>query len=105
MIARRFTAWATAENARAYTSFFESTLSPKLRQLAGHAGAMVLNRTDGGLTEITVMTFWESMESIEHFAGSTVGKAVIEPEARALFASVSHEVTHHEVMLDTLTGA
>lgn len=102
MIARRFTAWATNPDAQTYTGFFRDTLAPKLREIPGHLGVMVLNRGDGGLTEITVMTFWESMDSIRHFAGSTTGEAVIEPEARALFASFSAEVTHHEVMLDTL---
>ncbi|MGH7330961.1 MAG: antibiotic biosynthesis monooxygenase [Polyangiaceae bacterium] len=103
MIARRFTAWATHENAPKYTAFFRDTLTPKLREIRGHLGAMVLNRSDGGLSEITVITFWESMDSIQHFAGSTLGTAVVEPEARSLFTSYADEVTHHEVVLDTLT--
>ena len=102
MIARRFTAWATHENAPKYTAFFRDKLTPKLREIAGHLGAMVLNRADGGLTEITVITFWESMDAIQHFAGSTEGNSVVEPEARALFTSFAKEVTHHEVVLDTL---
>lgn len=102
MIARRFTAWATPKNAAAYTNFFSTSLTPKLRRIPGHMGAMVLNRADGGLTEITVITFWESMDAVQHFAGSTEGNAVIEPEARALFTSFADEVTHHEVELNTL---
>jgi heme-degrading monooxygenase HmoA len=102
MIARRFTAWATHENAPKYTAFFHDKLTPSLRQIPGHLGAMVLNRTDGGLTEITVITFWESMDAVQHFAGSTEGDAVVEPEARALFTSFTNHVTHHEVELNTL---
>ena len=102
MIARRFTAWATHENAPKYTAFFQDKLTPQLREIPGHRGAMVLNRFDGGLTEITVITFWESMDAVHHFAGSTEGNAVVEPEARALFTSFAREVTHHEVELNTL---
>lgn len=103
MIARRFTARASPANASRYVSYFRETLTPELRKIPGHLGAMVMTRESDGMTDITVLTYWESQESIARFAGATPSEAVVEPEARALFASFDDEVTHHHVALDTLT--
>ncbi len=56
---------------------------------------------DGADVEITVLTFWDSMEAIVFFAGPSLTKAVVEPEAQALFSSFDDEVTLHVVEVDT----
>lgn len=102
MIVRRFTARATAEKAKAYCSFFRDTLTPELRKIEGHRGALVLSRpTRRGDVKITVLTFWESMDAIAKFAGEKPTRAVVEPEARALLSDFDDEVTHHTVEVDT----
>jgi len=103
MIVRRFTARASAENAKAYYTFFHGTLAPQLRNIPGHRGALVLSReTRRGDVRITVLTFWESMDAITRFAGDKPARAVVEPEARALLDEFDGDVTHHAVEVNTL---
>jgi len=103
MIVRRFRAKATLGNAKAYAVFFRDVLTPQLRQIPGHRGALVLSEERRKNTRIIVLTFWDSMEAIEKFAGANVNRAVVEPEARALLSSFDDEVTHHTVEVDTRT--
>ena len=73
---------------------------PGLRALPGFLGASLLQRMDEGEVEVLVMTRWESMASIEAFAGRDPERAVVEPEARAVLARFEDFVTHHEVVLE-----
>ncbi len=100
MLVRRFTARATAANAPRYYAFFRDELTPQLKQISGHRGALVLSQTGNANVEITVLTFWESAESIRAFAGDVPNKAVVEPEARALLASFDDEIEQLTVELD-----
>ena len=84
MISRSFKARATGDGARAYAAFFTTTLVPKLARIEGHLGALLLTRPDGGRMDITVLTFWESMDAVARFAGDSPDRAVVEPEARVL---------------------
>ena len=101
MIARRWTARATRGGAAAYTAFFERELVPQLRGIEGHMGALVMTR-DAEVVEITVLTFWASMEAIARFAGPSPDVAVVEPEARAVLQSFDDRVVHQAVAIDTL---
>jgi heme-degrading monooxygenase HmoA len=102
VIVRRFRARASAENAKAYYAFFHDTLTPELRKIEGHRGALIFSRpTKHGDVRITVLTFWESMDAITRFAGEKPTRSVLEPEARALLSDFDDEVTHHTVEVDT----
>lgn len=107
MIARSWSAQATAEGARAYVAFFEGTLVAELERIDGHRGALVLTREiDGGArVEISVVTFWESMEAVARFAGAALDRAVVEDEARAVLVSFEECVSHRHVAVDTVRRA
>lgn len=100
MIVRTWSARATPDNARAYVAYFHRVMRPQLSQLAGHRGAMVLTRAAQVVIEITVLTMWDSFDSISAFSPE-VDQAVVEPEARALFLSFDPLVQHHHLALDT----
>jgi hypothetical protein len=100
-VARSWRAVATPEGARAYAAFFQNQLVPELHLIAGHLGAYVMTRPDGDRVEITVITFWTSLEAIRRFAGDTLDRAVVEPEARAVLLSFDDTVEHRSVVLDT----
>lgn len=104
MIARSWSARATPEGAKRYVAFFETTLVPQLEQIEGHRGALVMTEAREGGVEIRVLTFWASMAAVARFAGEAPGRAVVEPEARALLSSFDDEVRHHEVALGTFRG-
>ncbi|HTV93022.1 MAG TPA: antibiotic biosynthesis monooxygenase [Verrucomicrobiae bacterium] len=100
MLVRRFTARATAANAPRYYAFFRDTLAPQLRQIPGHGGALVLSHSDGSDVNITVLTFWDSRESIRAFAGDAPNKAVVEPEARGILTAFDDQIEQLTVELD-----
>jgi hypothetical protein len=100
VIVRTWRARATAQNARSYVAFFHRVLRPELAKLQGHKGALVLTRADEVVIEITVLTMWDSYDSISAFAPDP-DRAVVEPEARSLLLSFDPVVQHHHCALDT----
>ena len=104
MIVRQFLAEVSRSNAGKYFAFFRDVVVPRLKAIPGHHGALVLSREDEGNVVITVLTFWESNEAIQRFAGDDPTTAVVEPQARALLSSYAHRVTQMTVEVDTLEG-
>jgi heme-degrading monooxygenase HmoA len=100
-VARRWTARATVEGGRAYVEFFRNVLVPALAHIDGHLGALVLDRALDEGVEITVLTFWESMDAVTCFAGSEPERAVVEPEARAILRDFDATVVHLRLLVDT----
>ena len=97
MIARTWRGRATAANAPAYVKHFTETVVPQLKALPGHRGAYLLRRELDGEVELLATTFWESRASIEAFAGKDIGRAHVEPQARAVLASFDDVADHYEV--------
>src|SRR6478735_4443811 len=87
MIARTWRGRATAANAPAYVKHFTETVIPQLKALPGHRGAYLLQRELDGEVDLVALTLWESRASIEAFAGQDIGRAHVEPQARAVLAS------------------
>ena len=101
MIARHWSARATRDGAEGYLRFFVDKLVPELDKIDGHRGAEVFVRSVGDIVEITVLTFWDTMEAVRQFSGATPDRAVVEPEARALLASFDTDVRHLTLRVDT----
>ncbi|WP_248960985.1 antibiotic biosynthesis monooxygenase family protein [Sphaerisporangium perillae] len=103
MIARIWRATATIQGAEAYRRHFAESVLPVLQSLDGHRGAYLLRRDRSGGAEIEVMTLWESLDAVQDFAGPDFESAVIEPEARAVLAEFDTSVTHHDVVIETVS--
>ena len=71
MIARVWTGRASKENLQRYLTHFREHVLPELKSCAGFASAQLLTRKESADHEIFVTTFWESMQSIDAFAGPT----------------------------------
>jgi heme-degrading monooxygenase HmoA len=97
MIARTWRGRATAANAPAYLKHFTETVVPQLKTLPGYHGAYLLRRETGGEIELVALTLWESRASIEAFAGQDIGRAHVEPQARAVLTSFDESADHYEV--------
>jgi len=97
MIARTWRGRATAANAPAYVKHFTETVVPELKALPGHRGAYLLRRDAGSEVELVALTLWESRASIEAFAGQDIGRAHVEPQARAVLTSFDDFAEHYEV--------
>jgi heme-degrading monooxygenase HmoA len=101
MLVRHFTATVSPANAPRYYAFFRDTLTPQLKQIPGHRGALVMSHGSGDTTNILVLTFWDSAEAIARFAGDTPDLAVVEPQAQALLSSFDETIVTYTVELDT----
>src|SRR5262245_34777298 len=97
MIARIWTAQTTQSRASEYAEHLRMKVLPKLRKLAGYAGARLLERKSSDVAEIIVVTFWESIEAIRNFAGADMETAVVADEAAALLTQFDERVRHSEV--------
>jgi len=97
MIARLWRGQATSGNADAYAQHFSHTVTTSLKTMAGHRGAWLLRRDADGTTEFLAMTLWESRQAIEAFTGPDIGKAIVEPEARAVLSTFDDFAHHYEV--------
>jgi len=97
MIARTWRGRATAANAPTYVKHFTETVVPQLKALPGHRGAWLMQRQVAGELELVALTLWDSRASIEAFAGHDIGRAHIEPQARAVLASFDDFADHYEL--------
>jgi heme-degrading monooxygenase HmoA len=101
MIVRLWRGQATNANADAYFRHVTGSVFPSLKALAGHRGAWLLRREVDGRTEFLAMTLWESTEAIQAFAGSDIGSAIVEPEARAVLSEFDDVAHHYQVAFKT----
>lgn len=105
MVVRVWKARAAPGNVAAYARHFRHSVLPELAGIAGHQGALVLKHDAGAHVEVTVLTLWESMAAIEKFAGNPVGRAVVEPAARAVLIDFDETVRHYDVVHSSLGPA
>jgi heme-degrading monooxygenase HmoA len=78
---------------------------PELREIEGFAGSQLLQREASNGVEVTVVTFWETIEAIDAFAGTDREAAVVAPEAAALLTDFDSRVRHYEVAFSHLRAA
>lgn len=105
MIARLWRGSATPDKAPLYTEHFETIVIPNLERLAGHRGAMLLQRETGGMIEFTAITFWDSLDSIRAFAGDDADAAHVEPEARTALEDFDTFARNFDLVVATATIA
>jgi heme-degrading monooxygenase HmoA len=99
MIARIWSARATLQNWPAYEEHFAQNVLPELRAVAGYISSNLLKREAGREIEITVITFWRSLEAIDAFAEPDREAAVVAPSAAALLLDFDRRVRHYELVL------
>src|SRR6516225_9422832 len=97
MMARVWSAQATHDKAPAYVDHAKSHVLPTLSKVDGYAGCMLLERPSRDTVEITVLTFWKSLDAIRGFAGTDLEEAVVADEAAALLTQFDRRVRHYEV--------
>ena len=97
MIARHWRGWTEPQDADTYESLLKNTVLPGLRTIAGYRGGYVLRSDGSAEVEFVVMNLFDSLESVEAFAGADYSTAVFEPEARALLSRFESTAHHYEV--------
>lgn len=100
MIARIWRARATPARAAEYATYLKSTVVPELQAIRGYQGVSLLQRDRKGAIEVTVVTWWESLEAIRAFAGEAIETAVVHDSAARMLIDFDRAVEHHEVVFD-----
>ncbi|HEY7290034.1 MAG TPA: VOC family protein [Vicinamibacterales bacterium] len=100
MIARLWKGRASGEGAEVYRVHVTTTILPELRRLGGFLRGRVFQRKLDGQTEFLVMTEWTDENAIRAFAGDDIGRAVVEPAARACLSDFDDHVAHFELTHD-----
>ena len=100
MIARVWKARATPERVREYSAYLKSTVVPELTAIHGYQGVTLLERDRNGAIEVTVITWWESLEAIRAFAGEAIETAVVHDSAARMLIDFDRSVEHHQVIVD-----
>ena len=97
MIARIWRGAVRAGDATAYASYIQQTGIEAYKATPGNRGAWMLWRLDGERAEVITLSFWDSREAIQGFAGQDIGKAVFYPEDDRFLVDRDLTVHHYEV--------
>ena len=97
MIARIWRGAVRACDAEAYARYVQETGINGYREIPGNRGAWALRRIDGDRAEFVTLSFWDSAEAIEGFAGRDIGQAVFYPEDDRFLIERDLTVRHYEV--------
>jgi heme-degrading monooxygenase HmoA len=97
VIARVWSARTTPSLSHAYLEHFAENVQPALQKLIGFLGFTLATRTRSAEIEIVVTTYWQSLATIDTFAGPDRESAVVAAEAAALLTDYDRRVRHYEV--------
>ena len=100
MIARIWKARATPERAAEYGGYFKTTVVPELNAIAGFEGATLLHSNIDDRVEITVITWWTSLDAVRAFAGEAVETAIVHDSAARMLLDFDRRVSHHDVIFN-----
>ena len=97
MIARLWRGAVRAQDADEYAAYVQQTGIEGYLQTPGNRGAWLLRRPDGDREEIVTLSFWDSVQAIEAFAGEDIDQAVYYPEDDRYLLERDPNVLHYQV--------
>ncbi len=102
MIVRTWRCWATIAGADTYAAYLTGTVFAGLQEIVGHRGAQMLRREADGRIEFVAISYWDTVEAIQQYAGADISRAMVKPEARAMLAGFDEVVQHYDMPYDTI---
>ncbi len=100
MIGRIWHGVTAAEKSGEYLDYLNQTGVPDYRATEGNRGVYVLRRIEEDQAHFLTVSFWESMEKIEAFAGSDPEKARYYPDDGRFLTDFEPTVEHYEVVAE-----
>lgn len=97
MIARIWRGAVRAGDDAAYASYIQRTGINAYQETPGNRGAWLLWRIAGERAESVTVSFWESRQAIQGFAGQDIEKAVFYPEDDRFLVERDLTASHCEV--------
>jgi heme-degrading monooxygenase HmoA len=99
MIARVWTGWTRTTDAATYEAYMHQVALPDYSGVPGNRGVLMLRRDDPGSerTEFTMLSLWDSLESIRLFAGDDPAVAVFYDRDEEFLVERDMTVRHYTV--------
>ena len=104
MIARSWHGRVPAAKADAYHAYLLRTGLADYAATPGNRGVHVLRRIEGDVAHFLLLTFWESLEAIQAFAGEEYERARYYPSDDEYLLEREPYVTHYEVLASSASG-
>jgi len=100
MIARIWHGWTKRADAKPYEEMLRDEIFPSIaaRKINGYRGAELFIREDGDEVEFVTLLRFDSMNSVEEFAGTESSKPVIFPKAGPLITRMK-QARHYRVAI------
>ena len=90
--------WVDTDRVSEYVDYVTRTGLSAYRRTPGNLGVEMWTRdVGGGRSEVTTLSWWESLDHIRGFAGDEIDRAVFYPEDDEYLIDREAMVTHHEV--------
>ncbi len=98
MIAREWKCRVPDAHSDGFTGYLYETGIKDSSATSGYIGAQILRRSLTGKTELTLITYWDNLESIKAFAGDDISQARLYPEDEVYELELDLSVQHYEVI-------
>lgn len=99
MIARLWKGRVKLEDAEEYRAYQQDVGPSGYERIPGNRGIYVLGRVIGDEYEIAMLTFWDSIDSVRHFAGDPVDRAKYYDRDFDYLIDPPETVDHYEIVL------
>jgi heme-degrading monooxygenase HmoA len=99
VIGRLWHGWTSRDKADAYEELLRKEVLPGIHKVDGYRGAYLLRRDVEEGVEFVTLTLFESMDSVQAFAGEDHEVAVVPPKARELLSRFDPTSDHFEVVI------
>ena len=99
MICRTWHGWTTEANAEVYEHFLRSEVFPGImqRKISGFQAIDLLKRSVSDEVEFVTLMWFDSIESVQRFAGPNYEMAVVPSKAQELLARFDARSAHYTV--------
>lgn len=104
MIARTWHGRVPLAKAAAYEAYLQKTGLADYQRVAGNRGVYLLRRDEDDVSHFTTLTFWDSVEAIQAFAGEEYERARYYPEDDDYLLEREPFVTHYSVVVPSDAG-
>jgi len=99
-IARVWHGRTPAAKADEYFQYLKESGIKKMEALDGNLGDQVFRRTENGVADFTVISYWESREAIKKWAGEDIEKTRYLDKDKEYLLELEPNVKHFEVLLN-----
>ena len=90
-------AWTGSWDADAYAAHLLRTAVRQLRETPGNVAACLLRRSNGGQTEFTLLSVWESMDAVRAMVGEDVEQVEPHGTDARFVVQIDAAAIHYEV--------